>query len=108
MARNIDTAIAAVTVLSDRAMVTRKGNFSVTPADQHWLISPLPLTVSPDSIRVKGRGTAAVKFLVIATETIVTVESTDQKIAQLDRDIEALQTQLKTQGDRLKTLESPY
>ncbi|OKH18109.1 mucoidy inhibitor MuiA family protein [[Limnothrix rosea] IAM M-220] len=104
MARNIDTAIAAVTVLSDRAVVTRRGKFSVSPTDQYWSISPLPLTMSPDSIRVKGRGTASVKFVAIATETIVTVESLDDKIAPLNQRIEALQGEAKSEGDRLKTL----
>lgn len=105
MVRNIDTAIAAVTVLSDRAVVTRTGKFSVTAADQNWVITPLPLTVAKDSIRVKGRGDVAVKFLAIATETIVTVESSDVKIADLDQQILDKNTEVKTLGDRITTLE---
>ena len=105
MARTIDTAIAAVTVLSDRAVVTRTGKFSVTAEDQHWVVTPLPLTVATDSIRVKGRGDINVKFLAIATETIVTVESRDQKIAALDQQILEKNTEVKTLGDRIQTLE---
>ena len=68
-------------------------------------ISPLPLTVSPDSIRVKGRGNVGVKFLAIATETIVTVESSDEKIASLDQRIQELNIEVKTLENRLQTIE---
>lgn len=105
MSRALDTEITAVTVLSDRAVVTRHGTFAVSPEDEQWLIAPLPMTVAPDSIRVKGKGNVSVRFLAIATETIVTIESIDEKIAPIDQRIQQLKTEIQTVGDRLKTLQ---
>ncbi|NJN73784.1 MAG: mucoidy inhibitor MuiA family protein, partial [Limnothrix sp. RL_2_0] len=105
MSRALETEITAVTVLSDRAVVTRHGTFAVSPEDQQWLIAPLPMTVAPDSIRVKGKGNVSVRFLAIATETIVTTESIDEKIAPIDQRIQQLKTEIQTVGDRLGTLQ---
>ncbi|MGB2924948.1 MAG: mucoidy inhibitor MuiA family protein [Limnothrix sp.] len=105
MSRALDTEITAVTVLSDRAVVTRHGTFAVSPEDEQWVVSPLPMTVAPDSIRVKGKGNISVKFLAIATETIVTIESIDEKVAPIDQRIQQLKTEIQTVGDRLKTLQ---
>lgn len=105
MSRVLETTIEAVTVLSDRAVITRRGQFEVTPEDHSWLISPLPMTIAPDSFRVKGKGTVAVKFVAIATETIVTTESIDEKIAPLNQRISDLKRELQMISDQISSVQ---
>ena len=93
MKKNIDAAIAAVTVYTDRALVTRKNTISLTGDESELILSKLPVTLLQESVRVTGKGTSTVTILGVRVESIFTPEAAVESIAQLDRQIQTLQTQ---------------
>jgi uncharacterized protein (TIGR02231 family) len=117
----IDTQITAVTVYTDRALVTRRGQIQLTGTERELIISNLPTTLDPESLRVGGKGSVAVKLQGVTTDRQYTTEPVADRIAQLTAEIERLgaekrrfQAQIDTtklqsnfiQGLREKTQES--
>jgi uncharacterized protein (TIGR02231 family) len=117
----IDTQITAVTVYTDRALVTRRGQIQLTGTERELIISNLPTTLDPESVRVGGKGSIAVKLQGVTTDRQYTTEPVADRIAQLTAEIDRLgaekrrfQAQIDTtklqsnfiQGLREKTQES--
>ena len=117
----IDTQITAVTVYTDRALVTRRGQIQLTGTERELIITNLPTTLDPESVRVGGKGSVAVKLQGVTTDRQYTTEPVADRIAQLTAEIERLgaekrrfQAQIETtklqsnfiQGLREKTQES--
>lgn len=104
------TSISAVTVFSDRARITRAGEAVLTQGQSVVEVKDIPLSLQPDSVRVKGRG-AGVKILGIDVATAYLPSSPDAGAAELQREIETLEAEIRKnteasaiQQDRLKTL----
>ncbi len=100
MLTTVDTAITKVTVYTDRALITRQGNIQLTGTETKLVIEKLPMTIDPESIRVNGRGQAAVKILGVNGERRLFTQPVNDKIAEVTAQIEALtveQQQLQTQ-----------
>ena len=93
MKKNIETAIAAVTVYTDRALVVRGSTVSLTGEEQEIIISQLPITLLPDSVRVSGKGTSAVKILGVTVKNIFTPETAIARVAEIEQQIESLKEQ---------------
>ena len=121
MSISIETQITAVTVYTDRALVTRQGQIQLVGTERQLKISNLPTTLDPASVRVSGKGSVAVKLQGVTTDRQYTTEPVAERIAQLtaqlDRlgaDKRRLQAQIDTtklqanfiQGLREKTQES--
>jgi len=63
MSISIETQITAVTVYTDRALVTtRQGTIELTGTERELRVSNLPITLDPASVRVSGKGSIAVKL----------------------------------------------
>src|SRR6266511_4050247 len=56
----LDAPVAAVTVYTDGARVTRRGALRLPVGEQRVVVDRLPLGLHPDSVRVSGRGPATV------------------------------------------------
>ncbi|MTJ64993.1 mucoidy inhibitor MuiA family protein [Nocardia seriolae] len=78
---DLETAIAAVTVYPDRARVTRSGKATLEAGEHRIRVSPLPLELVRDSIRVAGRGEVTVLGVDIVTER--QPEPSDEQVAEL-------------------------
>ncbi|MGW5110189.1 DUF4139 domain-containing protein [Nocardia sp. NPDC004123] len=78
---DLETTIAAVTVYPDRARVTRSGKATLDAGEHRIRVSPLPLELLRDSIRVAGRGDVTVLGVDIITER--QPEPDDEQIAEL-------------------------
>jgi uncharacterized protein (TIGR02231 family) len=86
--------VASVTVYADAALVTRKGSVTV-PAGQHRiLLSNLPQSVDPDSIRIAGEGLGQLTILSIDSRLVVgdaqSVDETATQRRKLVADLDAL------------------
>ncbi|NJP11189.1 MAG: mucoidy inhibitor MuiA family protein [Leptolyngbyaceae cyanobacterium RU_5_1] len=101
----IDTQISAVTVYTDQARVTRRGHISLTGQEQELILTNLPVTIQPESVRVKGTGTIAVRLLGVRTERIYATEPVAKRVAQVTEQIQQLQDQRRTLNDRLAALQ---
>ncbi|MVU76774.1 mucoidy inhibitor MuiA family protein [Nocardia sp. ET3-3] len=78
---DLETTIAAVTVYPDRARVTRSGKTTLEAGEHRIRVSPLPLELLRDSIRVAGRGEATVLGVDLVTER--QPEPSDEQVAEL-------------------------
>jgi uncharacterized protein (TIGR02231 family) len=87
---SIDTQITAVTVYSDRALVTRQGNITLTGAETALTIANLPNILDPESVRVSGKGTVAVKLQGVTCDRKYRTEPVAERVAQLTAEIERL------------------
>lgn len=93
MTKRLKTAITAVTVYPDRARVTRTGRLNVG-AGQHQLeIAELPLTLSPESVRASGRGTARARLGGVDVRRAFYTETPSASAADLERRITELEDQ---------------
>ncbi|WP_353929292.1 mucoidy inhibitor MuiA family protein [Okeanomitos corallinicola TIOX110] len=102
--KTIDSKIAAVTVYGDKALVTRRGLISLTGEERELLITPLPMTLETDSVRVSGNGTVEVRLLGVSSDRIYTTEPVAEKVAQITRQIQQLESEkrhLQAQIDAL-------
>ncbi|MDJ0636091.1 MAG: mucoidy inhibitor MuiA family protein [Xenococcaceae cyanobacterium MO_188.B29] len=103
MEKNIDAEITAVTVYTDRAFVTRQNKISLTGDESELILSKLPVTLIKDSIRVTGKGTSTVNILGVKVESVFTPEVPVESIAQLDRQMQALQNQKASLENQLSS-----
>jgi uncharacterized protein (TIGR02231 family) len=101
----VDTAIAGVTVYTDQALVTRRGTVSLTGQARSLTLTNLPITLKPESVRVKGTGTVAVRLLGVQTERVYATEPIGDRLAQLTTQIQQLEDQQRTLQDGLAALE---
>ena len=102
MKKNIETAISAVTVYTDRALVVRKNTVSLTGEETEIILTQLPVTLLPDSVRVTGKGTSAVSILGVRVKSIFTSEASIASVAELESQIQTLKTQITALDNQLK------
>jgi uncharacterized protein (TIGR02231 family) len=101
----IETQITAVTVYTDRALVTRQGKISLTGTERALVVTNLPTTLDPASVRVSGKGSVSVKLQGVTIDRQYTTEPVAERIAQLTVQIDDLgadKRRLQSQIDTLK------
>ncbi|MBK1988059.1 mucoidy inhibitor MuiA family protein [Sphaerospermopsis aphanizomenoides BCCUSP55] len=102
--KTVQSKIVAVTVYGDKALVTRRGVVSLTGEERELLITPLPVTLETESVRVSGTGTVGVRLLGVSSDRIYTTEPVAERVAQLTRQIQQLEAEkrhLQAQIDAL-------
>ncbi|MBD2528179.1 mucoidy inhibitor MuiA family protein [Nostoc flagelliforme FACHB-838] len=102
--KTVQSEIVAVTVYADRALVTRRGVVDLTGIEQELVITPVPMTLETESIRVSGKGTVEVRLLGVSSDRIYTTEPVAERVAHLTRQIEQLEAEkrhLQAQVDAL-------
>ena len=85
---HIDTRITAVTVYTDRALITRRGIIQLTGEERELVLTKLPVTLDAESVRVSGKGKVAVKLQGESVDRNYTTEPVDERIAELTSQIE--------------------
>ena len=90
MTTPLETTITAVTVYPDRARVTRRGQISAEPAQYRLEIPELPLALSPESVRVSGRGTARARLGGVDVRRAFYTETPSTAAAELERRIKEI------------------
>lgn len=84
--------ITAVTVYSDRALVTRKGKLTLETGEHELRINNLPPFLR-DSLRASGRGPQGTRILNVDVTTAFNPRPPEEDFAQLQTDLEQLQHQ---------------
>ncbi|WP_016950888.1 mucoidy inhibitor MuiA family protein [Anabaena sp. PCC 7108] len=108
--KTVENQIVAVTVYGEKALVTRRGVISLTGAERELLITPLPVTLETESLRVSGTGTVGVRLLGVSSDRIYTTEPVADRVAQLTKQIQQLEAEkrhLQAQIDAL-SLQSSF
>ncbi|MEH1824026.1 MAG: mucoidy inhibitor MuiA family protein [Nostoc sp.] len=102
--KTVQSEIVAVTVYADRALVTRRGVVNLTGIEQELVITPVPITLETESVRVSGTGTVGVRLLGVSSDRIYTTEPVAERVAHLTRQIQQLEAEkrhLQAQVDAL-------
>ena len=99
MTTQLETTITAVTVYLDRARVTRTGQLHAEPGQYRLEITELPLTLSPDSVRVSGRGTARARLSGVNVRRAFYTETPAASVAELERRIKEIKDKQEVLAD---------
>lgn len=106
----VESQILAVTVYGNQALVTRRGVVSLTGIEEELVVSPLPVTLESDSIRVIARGISGLKLLAVTSDRVYTTEPINEKLSELTTEIHKLELEkrhLQAQIDAL-SLQSSF
>ena len=104
MSLTIDTLITAVTVYTDRALVTRQGKIQLAGTERELILTQLPTTLDPASVRVSGRGDVAVKLRGVTTDRQYTIEPVIERIAELTERIDRLESDKRQLQYQINTI----
>lgn len=100
----IEVPIRQVSVYTDRALVTRRGQTTLKPGVNDLVVEDIPTTLVTESVRAAGKGSALILGLEVSTH--YHAEAPEVDLAELDREIEGHEDQDQALQDRLATLES--
>ncbi|AWI09793.1 mucoidy inhibitor MuiA family protein [Ereboglobus luteus] len=100
--------ITAVTVYTDRAIVTRTASVELSAGESCIALEKLPVDLVDASVQVRGRGTAAATILDVTTAITHTdkVDATSQpRVKTLQDELKAVDKTLRALNDRNTTLQ---
>lgn len=98
--REVTSKVTSATVFSDRALVTRVAENTVSAGEHILMISGLPTTLVDQSVRVSGEGTAQAKILEVKVETAFLDTIPQERIRQLQSKLQGLQDEMRILNDR--------
>ncbi|MGD2090853.1 MAG: mucoidy inhibitor MuiA family protein [Candidatus Aminicenantes bacterium] len=100
----VKTAVDQVTVYVDRARISRKGNVSPDPGSHQLAVPDLPLTLDPDSVRVKAAGTARAKILGVDVKKTFFKDVPPGKAKELTDQIQQLEDEDRVLADNVQSV----
>lgn len=83
--------ISAVTVFSDRAMVSRSATVTLKPGSYVVAFEGLPVLLQDDSVRVEGKGNATASIVGLEVKRAFLEQSGEKRVKDLDEEIRALE-----------------
>jgi uncharacterized protein (TIGR02231 family) len=98
------SSISSVTIYPDRATIIRKADLSLGLGMHSIVYDGLPVTLIPNSLRVTGKGTAAVRILGIDLSSEYLEASLLPEVKKLQSEIDALQMEIDETKDRIEVL----
>ncbi|MFZ5918310.1 MAG: mucoidy inhibitor MuiA family protein [Chloroflexota bacterium] len=106
MTTPIESRITSVTVYPDRARISRSGKTSLEPGAHRLLMTGLPLTLLPESVRVSGKGTARARLGGVELRREFYTETPSASAAELEQRIQQIDDQEIVLADEGATLEA--
>ncbi|WP_447751305.1 mucoidy inhibitor MuiA family protein [Pseudomonas nicosulfuronedens] len=102
----VDSRISAVTVYTDRAIVTRTAQLQL-PAGQHEIaLEQLPYRIDDSSLQASIAASANATLLDVSSAVQVAERSSDNRLQQLDEQLREIQRQEREITDRGAVLEN--
>jgi uncharacterized protein (TIGR02231 family) len=102
----VDSKVGFVTVYRDRALVTRIVRVELTPGEHRLAFEPLPLNLTDESVQVRGKAAVPVTILGVETQRIFPAETARERVRELEREIEELQSQSYINAAEIQALEA--
>ena len=102
----VDSAITAVTVYTDRAVVTRTGTVELPGGITELTFVNLPQALNEHSLQVSGKGTAQALILDVATKQTYVDFTPNARVKELEDQLRALQKQTRGLDDRTSVLQA--
>ncbi|MCB1103603.1 MAG: mucoidy inhibitor MuiA family protein [Opitutaceae bacterium] len=103
-ANAIDSRITAVTVYSDRAVVTRTADTKLSAGINELTFNALPANLLDQSLQVSGSGSTAVTILDVTAKQTFLPETPDPRRKDLEDQIKALREKDRSLADRASVL----
>ena len=103
-ANAIDSRITAVTVYSDRAVVTRTADTKLPAGINELTFNALPANLLDQSLQVSGSGSTAVTILDVTARQTFLPETPDPRRKDLEDQIKALREKDRSLADRASVL----
>ena len=104
VAADLASRITAVTVYTDRAVVTRSATAELAPGITELIFPELPSGLQDQSLQVSGSGTAAATILDVTSRQTYLAVTPDPRRHELENQIKALQQDDRTLADRQELL----
>jgi uncharacterized protein (TIGR02231 family) len=99
------SAIQAVTVYTDRAVVTRTATLDLAAGAHEIVLEKLPAALDDQSLTVAGRGTAQATILDVAARIAHVDATPNERVKLLEDQLRALAKERRGLDDRTKLLE---
>jgi uncharacterized protein (TIGR02231 family) len=96
----VDSAITAVTVYTDRAVVTRTGTVELPGGVSELEFVNLPQALNEHSLQVSGKGTASALILDVASKQTYVDFTPNARVKEIEDQLRGLQKQLRGLDDR--------
>ena len=104
VAADLTSQITAVTVYTDRAVVTRSATAELSPGITELVFAELPAGLQDQSLQVSGSGTAAATILDVTSRQTYLAVTPDPRRHDLESQIKALQKDDRALADRQELL----
>ena len=102
----VDSTISAVTVYTDRAVVTRTATVELTGGIAELVFANLPQALNERSLQVSGKGTAAALILDVSSKQTYVDFTPNARVKELEDQLRALGKQVRGLDDRGSGLQS--
>jgi len=99
----ISSDVSAVTVYTDRALVTRTAGFTTEEGEHKYIFDNLPDSIEQKSIQVSGTGEAMLRD--VKFSEVYFSDIPDDKVKVLDKDLKSLEDELVAISDKIKQAE---
>ncbi|CAM4149110.1 mucoidy inhibitor MuiA family protein [Bordetella pseudohinzii] len=106
LAATLPSAIGAVTVYQDRAVVTRQASAELAAGEHELVFERLPATLQDNSLQVSARSTGQAALLDVKTGTAFQVESSNERVKAIEAQIRQLEARLGGLDDEAAVLEN--
>ena len=102
----VESRIFAVTVYTDRAVVTRTATAELTGGNTEIVFANLPESLNDQSLQVSGRGTAQATILDVSAKQTYVDFTPNARVKELEDQLKALQQQVRGLDDRKGVLDA--
>ncbi len=102
----VDSTIRAVTVYTDRAVVTRTAHVALAGGITELVFANLPETLTERSLQVSGQGTAQALILDVSTRRTYVDFTPNARVKELEDVLRGLQKQLRGLEDHASVLQA--
>ena len=102
----VDSTITAVTVYTDRAVVTRTASVELVGGVTELVFANLPQALNEQSLQVSGKGTAGATILDVASKQTYIDFTPNARVKELEDALRGLQKQLRGLDDRNGVLQA--
>lgn len=102
----VESQISAVTVYTDRAVVTRTATANLTPGQTELVFERLPEALWEQSLQVSGRGTAQATILDVSARRTFVDFTPNERAAELEQQLRAAQAEQRQLADERAVLDT--
>ena len=102
----VESKVVGATVFKDRAMVTRSADVSLKKGENQIVFSDLTTDINDQSVRISAKGSGEIKILDVKVERRFTSEIRKEKISDLQKMIDALNSKMLISTDQIAIYDS--